>query len=118
MPGTPIFETPAERVTDPLVDDAWDQLNRLRAGHIAHGRFDGHHLVVDDDHIVVTGFEWASTSAGFGQAAADAANLLAATAAVIGIDRAVAAARRGIDDDGLLARAPDAAAPVDLRLDP
>lgn len=105
-PGTPLFDVPVERITDTVVDDAWSQLDRLRAAHIAHGRFDGHHLLVDDDHTIVTGFEWAATSAGFGQSAADVANLLAATTAVVGIERAVAAARRAVDDAALLAALP------------
>ncbi|HEY3723891.1 MAG TPA: lysylphosphatidylglycerol synthase transmembrane domain-containing protein [Acidimicrobiia bacterium] len=105
--GTPLFDTPAESVTDAVLDDAWTQLAHLRDARIAHGRVDGHHLLLDaDGHIVVTGFEWAATGAQFGQAASDTANLLAATAAVVGDERAVAAARRGVDRDALLAALP------------
>ncbi len=105
--GMPLFDAPADTITDAVLDDAWGQLERLRAAHIAHGRVDGHHLLLDGDRqVVVTGFEWASTGAEFGQAASDAANLLAATAAVVGTDRAVAAARRGVDAKALLAALP------------
>lgn len=106
LPGQALFETPVAAITDPALDDAWEQLARLRTARIAHGRYDGHHLLVDGSQIVVTEFEWATTSAGFGQATADAANLLAATAAVVGTERAVAAARRGISDEELLAALP------------
>ncbi len=61
---------------------------------------------MDDGRIVVTGFEWGSTGAGFGLAAADVANLLAATAAVAGDERALAAARRGVGDDAVVAALP------------
>ena len=47
---------------------------RLRDARIAHGKLDGHHLSRrTGTQTVVTGFEWATTSAGFGQAAADVA---------------------------------------------
>jgi uncharacterized membrane protein YbhN (UPF0104 family) len=105
--GTTLFDAWPETITDSVLDDAWSQLARLRAAHIAHGRVDGHHLLVDTDgRIVITGFEWAATGAQFGQAASDAANLLAATAAVVGTERAVAAAQRGIDTEALLAALP------------
>jgi undecaprenyl-diphosphatase len=104
--GLPLFDTPAESVTDAVLDDAWSQLGHLGTVHIAHGRMDGHHLLVDDGRIVVTGFEWAATGAQFGQAASDAANLLAATAAVVGDERAVTAARRNVDREALLAALP------------
>jgi undecaprenyl-diphosphatase len=104
--GAPLFETPVDDVTDAVLDDAWEQLARLRAARIAHGKLDGHHVLVNGSQTVITEFEWATTSAGFGQYAADAANLLAATAAVVGTERAVAAARRGMSDDALLAALP------------
>ena len=87
--------------------------------HIAHGKLDGHHLLVDGEQTVVTGFEWATTSAGFGQAAADVANLLAATAAVVG-HRARGRRGRGAgsDDDALLAALPMLQPAVDLRAGP
>jgi uncharacterized membrane protein YbhN (UPF0104 family) len=104
--AAPLFAAPATAVTDAVLDDAWRQLARLHAAHLAHGRFDGHHLLVEGDQVVVTSFEWSTSGAGYGQAAADIANLLAATAAVVGAERALAAARRGIDDDALLAALP------------
>jgi uncharacterized membrane protein YbhN (UPF0104 family) len=104
--AVPMFEAPATAVSDAALDDAWRQLAALRAAHLAHGHLDGQHLLVAGDAVTVTSFEWATTSAGFGQAAADVANLLAATAAVAGTDRALAAARRGIADDELLAAVP------------
>ncbi len=106
MPGRALFDAPVDEITDSVLDDAWEQLGRLRNAHLAHGKLDGHHLLVDGEQTVVTEFEWATTSAGFGQAAADAANLLAATAAMVGTERAVAAARREISDEELLAALP------------
>jgi uncharacterized membrane protein YbhN (UPF0104 family) len=102
----PLFAAHPAAVTDTVLDDAWTQLAHLRAAHLAHGRFDGQHLLVDGEDVVVTAFEWSTTGANFGQAAADVANLLAATAAVVGTERALAAARRGIDDDALLTALP------------
>jgi uncharacterized membrane protein YbhN (UPF0104 family) len=99
----PLFDTPVEEVTDAVLDDTWNERARLRAAHVAHGKLDGHHVLVVGSHVVLTAFEWATTSARFGQAAADTANLLAATAAVVGDERAVAAARRGMSADDLLA---------------
>jgi uncharacterized membrane protein YbhN (UPF0104 family) len=104
--ATSMFDTPAETVTDGVLDDAWDQLRCLRAAHLAHGHLDGHHLLVDGSRVVVTTFEWSTTSAGFGQTNADVANLLAATAAVVGSERAIAAAHRGMERGALLAAVP------------
>ena len=105
-PGVPMFQVPPEAVTEPVLDDAWAQLKLLRGAHIAHGHFDGQHLLVDGETITVTGFEWAATGAQLGPAAGDVANLLATTAAIVGTERAVAAAGRGVDADALLAALP------------
>jgi undecaprenyl-diphosphatase len=96
VPGAPLFETAPEAVTDAVLDDAWRQVRALRGVRIAHGKLDGHHLLVEGDRTFLTGFEWATTEPGFQAEAADVAELLAATAAVVGPTRAAAAAVRGV----------------------
>ena len=118
-PGTTLFDAPAEAITDRVLDDAWIQLEHLRAVHIAHGRLDGHHLLVDaDGRIVVTGFEWAATGA---RVRPGRERCRQPAGRDCGRRRDRTRGRRGATRDrpGRVARGPaDAPTPVDLRLDP
>jgi undecaprenyl-diphosphatase len=104
--GQPLFAVDPETVTDAALDDAWRQVTVLRSVRIAHGKLDGHYLLVDGDRVTLTGFEWATTEPGFQAEAADVAELLAATAAVVGPERAAAAAVRGVGGDAVAAALP------------
>jgi uncharacterized membrane protein YbhN (UPF0104 family) len=106
VPGVPLFAAPPEAVTDAVLDDAWRQAAALRSVGIAHGKLDGHFLLVDGDRTTLTGFEWSTTEPGFQAEAADVAELLAATAAVVGPARAAAAAHRGVGADAVAAAIP------------
>src|SRR6185295_9306404 len=52
------------------------------------------HVLIDGATVRIVGFDFASSSARFRQTAGDVAQLLAATTAVVGAERAVAAAVR------------------------
>jgi undecaprenyl-diphosphatase len=106
VPGVPLFDTPPEAVTDAVLDDAWRQLAALRSVRVAHGKLDGHYLLVDGDRTWLTAFEWSTTEPGFQAMAADVAQLLAATAAVVGPARAAAAAVRGVGVEAVRAALP------------
>lgn len=93
-PATPLFESAPATVTDALLDDAWDQVGRLHRARVIHGCLDGRHVAVRDGQVVIDGFEYASMSDEARDASADVAELLASTAAVVGPERAVAAAVR------------------------
>ena len=93
-------------VTDEVLGAAWQEVAALHAVGIAHGHLDARHVVVTDAGPVLTGFTAASSAAPVGRRSADVANLLATTAAVVGAERAVAAARTGLGDEALGAAVP------------
>ena len=82
--GTELFELTDDAVRDDLLDRTWAELRTLHAARVAHGKLDGHHVLVDGSAPRIVGFDFASTSARFRQTAGDVAQLLAATAAVVG----------------------------------
>ena len=95
------------------IDDAWAQVAILHRAHIAHGRLDAEHLIVGDGDgdagngtVTVAGWERATTGANDRQLDADVAHLLAATAAIVGADRAVAAAIQGVGTEQVAAALP------------
>jgi undecaprenyl-diphosphatase len=104
--GVPLFDADPDTITDAVLDDAWRQVRALRAVRVAHGKLDGHYLLVDGERTVLTGFEWSTTEPGFQAEAADVAELLAATGAVVGPERATAAAIRGVGTDAVRAALP------------
>jgi undecaprenyl-diphosphatase len=89
-----------------VIDDAWVQVRTLHHAHIAHGRLDAEHLVADNGEVTVVGWGHASAGASDRQLAADVAHLLAATAAIVGTDRAVSAAIAGMGRDSVTAALP------------
>jgi undecaprenyl-diphosphatase len=91
---------------DATVDDAWAQTRLLHQTHLAHGRLDTEHLVANDRGVTIVGWERAATGANPRQRSADVAHLLAATAAIVGPDRAVAAAVDGIGTEEVAAALP------------
>jgi len=105
-PGVPLFDAPPAAITDAVLDDAWRQVRALRSVRVAHGKLDGHYLLVDGERTTLTGFGWSTTEPGFQAEAADVAELLAATAAVVGPERAAAAAHRGVGRDAVAAALP------------
>jgi glycosyltransferase 2 family protein len=90
-------------LTDDALDSLWRQLGRLHDAGIAHHRIDLDRVVRHDDGTL--GFGDLS-SAGVAETPADRqqdeAQAFALLLAVAGEERAVASARRGLGDDGLL----------------
>jgi undecaprenyl-diphosphatase len=96
VPGTELYDMGPDALTDELLDAVWAQLRMLHGARVAHGKLDGRHVVVDGVTPHIVGFDFASSSARYRQTAGDVAQLLAATAAIVGPERAVAAAVRGL----------------------
>jgi undecaprenyl-diphosphatase len=101
--GVPLFDADPDRVTDEVLAEIWSIARELRAARIAHGKFDGRHILLAADSVALVDLFWATSSANPPQLDHDTAQLLAATAAVVGTTRAVAAARRAIGDEALAA---------------
>src|SRR5215207_4647209 len=90
--------------------DEADALLMLHAARVAHGKLDGKHVLVDgtssNAQVRIVGFDFASSSARFRQTAGDVAQLLAATTAIVGAERAVAAAVRVLGKETVAAALP------------
>ena len=104
--GRSLTEFEAADLTDSVLDAIWTEVHALHRAGIAHGKLDAHHVIVDGAAPTIVGFEAASISLTARQSAADTAQLLAATAAAVGADRAVEAAVRAIGREGLAAALP------------
>ena len=90
-------EVPADEVTDDMLDQAWRSVAALRSARIAHRDLEPHNWLVDDGgSLWLTDFAWGDAAAEDGALNLDVAELLAATYAMVGAERAVAAAVRGI----------------------
>ncbi len=84
VPGTELYDLAADGVSDDLLDTLWGQLRMLHGARVAHGKLDGRHVLVDGTTPRLVGFDFASGSARFRQTSGDVAQLLAATAAIVG----------------------------------
>ena len=104
--GTPIGALAPAELTDELLDDCWGQLRRLHAARIAHGCLDADHVLADQGQVTVVGWQRAVTSAEPAQLHRDTAQLLAATAGLVGLRRGVDAAARNLGRADLSAALP------------
>jgi glycosyltransferase 2 family protein len=110
--GTELYDLGPDALSDELLDATWSQLRLLHGAHVAHGKLDGRHVVVDGTTPHLVGFDFATSSARFRQTAGDVAQLLAATAAIVGPEPAVAAAVRGLGTETVAAALPVLQAPA------
>jgi uncharacterized protein (TIRG00374 family) len=101
--GTTLSETDPHDIGDVTLDDLYRQLLALRRARIAHGAISGDALLVDPaaQTIVLTDFRNAVSNATPDQLDRDLASALAATAVVVGAERAAAAAARNLDAEVL-----------------
>jgi uncharacterized membrane protein YbhN (UPF0104 family)/tRNA A-37 threonylcarbamoyl transferase component Bud32 len=110
--GARLRDVDAATVTDAVLDDLWEQVGKLHAARVAHTALNTRHVVVGSDGVAIVGFDRATGSATEEQRGADVAELLLSTADVVGNDRAVAAALRGVGKDGVVAALPMLQAPA------
>jgi glycosyltransferase 2 family protein len=94
--GTRLADADPDAITGPILDALWGQVASLHAARVAHGALNGRHVVLGADGPTIVDFGSASATARPSRAAADIAELLAATAPIVGPERAVAAAARGV----------------------
>jgi len=110
--GTELYDLDDDSVTDALLDRSWTELRTLHAARVAHGKLDGRHVIVDGSTPRLVGFDFATSSARYRQTTGDVAQLLAATAAIVGPERAVAAAVRILGKEAVGAALPVLQAPA------
>ncbi|MET0882164.1 MAG: lysylphosphatidylglycerol synthase transmembrane domain-containing protein, partial [Acidimicrobiales bacterium] len=100
--GRALADLAEEEVTDGLLHDVWTQVGRIHAGRIAHRRLSTDQVLVDADGApTIIGLRWSQMAATDLRLAADVAELLVATAAVVGPARAVAAAAETVSPEQL-----------------
>ncbi len=100
-PGRTLADIAPDEIDDAVLDDAWANLDRLHGAGIAHGDLTGRRVVIDEDgRTGLVRMDRAETSAPADHLALDGAQLLVVTADLVGIDRALAAARRARGDRG------------------
>ncbi|HEY5886852.1 MAG TPA: hypothetical protein VIT24_03945 [Acidimicrobiales bacterium] len=100
--GRALVDMPEDDVTDALLHAVWAEVGRLHAGRIAHRRLSTDQVLVGADGApTIIGLRWSQMAATDIRLAADVAELLVATAAVVGPERAVAAAAQTIPTDQL-----------------
>jgi glycosyltransferase 2 family protein len=97
--GTALSQADAAGLSDVTLDEVYRQLLALRRARIAHGAISGDALLVDPaaQTIVVTDFRNVSASASPDQLDRDLAGAMAATATVVGAERAAASAARCLE---------------------
>ncbi|MCB1029692.1 MAG: flippase-like domain-containing protein [Acidimicrobiales bacterium] len=87
-----------EELTPGVLADAFGQLKCLHSARIAHGWMSLHHLMLrTDGSVSLIDLRWAQLSATDDQLANDLAEMLMATAAVVGVDAVMAAATLHFD---------------------
>jgi uncharacterized membrane protein YbhN (UPF0104 family) len=101
--GRGFYELDPDELTDSVLEAAWTAIRGLHDAGIAHGKLDAHHVVIADNVPIIVGFEAASTHMSERQSARDIAQMLAATAAIVGPDRAVTLAARVLGPEAVAA---------------
>jgi uncharacterized protein (TIRG00374 family) len=93
-PGRSLARLAPEELTDELLDEVWDQAERLHGARLSHGRLDADHVIVSAAGMQLVDFGQGHTPATAPQIAIDRAVLLAGTGRLVGPDRAAAALLR------------------------
>ena len=78
-----------DEITDEALAACWEQIGLLHERRLAHRQLDAHHFWVDGVDVTVDRFRWAEPAATDDLLAVDVADLLAATGALVGAERAV-----------------------------
>jgi len=104
--GRALSDLDPKEITARVLNDVWRQLARIHSSGVAHGRMNARHLFLTSDGVAVADFEQASGAASPERRRADVAELLTSTAEIVGNNRAVAVALRGIGKKELTAALP------------
>jgi len=91
--GTPLDELEKCHLTDQVLASSWAALERLHRVAISHGHLDAHHILLgSDSSIAFAGFTAADVGGVREWRDRDVVSVLVATAALVGNERAIAAA--------------------------
>lgn len=93
--GTSLARVDPARLTDEVLDQAWQALRAMNAAGIAHRDLQASSWILDDhDQLWLVDFSFGEPAATDGALSADIAELLAVTYTLVGTERAVASAVR------------------------
>jgi glycosyltransferase 2 family protein len=105
--GVRLSDLDAGQLDQALLEQVWEQVVRLHtSAHVVHGALDADHVVIAPDGPSLVGFAAGSSSGSAHRAAVDHAQLLAATAQIVGNERAVRAAAAALGTDAVHAALP------------
>jgi undecaprenyl-diphosphatase len=104
--GAFLRDADSEAVDDALLDELWRQVRVLHGARVVHGRLDAEHVVLTPSGPAIVGFTTGRTSGQQQRSAQDVAELMAATSAIVGPERASAAAIRGLTPESILPAVP------------
>lgn len=100
--GSSLADVADRRVTDDVLDQAWHSVRAMNSTGIAHRDLQASNWILDeDDQLWLIDFSFGEPASSEGALSADIAELLAVTYALVGTERAVAAAVRGIGTPAL-----------------
>ena len=100
--GTPLTRVEPPAITDAVLDDAWRNLCTLHEARVAHGTMRAASVLLRADGTTAfVDFGHASADAPAERCQLDSVGLLVTTAALIGDERALAAAQRALGNEGL-----------------
>lgn len=97
----PLDGLPADRLDDALLDEAWSAVAALGAARIAHHRIGPDTVALLDGQVGLVELDRATVAARSDQLLRDRAQLLGTTAALVGVDRAVASTRSALGVQGV-----------------
>jgi uncharacterized membrane protein YbhN (UPF0104 family)/tRNA A-37 threonylcarbamoyl transferase component Bud32 len=100
--GVPLRDLAPVRITDAVLDDVWANVQRLHGARLAHGDLRTANVRLrDDGSTALVDFGHASSGAPDERRRLDAVEFLVTSAALVGAERALAAATRGLGPDRL-----------------
>jgi undecaprenyl-diphosphatase len=103
--GPRLADVEPKQVTQKLLVDLWKQVAQLHDARVSHGALNTRNVIVGPDGPAIVEFSSSSAASQIRQCD-DVAELLASTAALVGEERAVRAAHRGIGTDALAGALP------------
>jgi uncharacterized membrane protein YbhN (UPF0104 family)/tRNA A-37 threonylcarbamoyl transferase component Bud32 len=101
--GSPVNEVDASRISDAVLDDVWANVGRLHAARLTHGQLTPQNVLLRaDGTTAIVDFANGSSDAPPDRAQRDCVDLLATTAELVGVDRALGASLRALGHDGMV----------------
>ena len=119
LDGVLLADAEPRAITATVLKKLWAQVTQLHGAKVAHGRLNAHHVRLMVDTPAIVDFDTASAAAPTGRCRADVAELLTSTAELVGPEKAIRAAIKGVGAQALIDALPylqPAALSSDLQL--